>query len=39
MSIPGAQYKAIVAATRLVPPSVQRKVARGLQSRFPGHRG
>ncbi len=38
-SIPGAQYKVIVAATRLVPPSVQRKVARGLRSRFPGHRG
>lgn len=39
MSIPGAQYKVIVAATRLVPPSVQRKVARGLRRRFPGHRG
>ncbi len=38
-SIPGAQYKALVAATRLVPPSVQRTVARRLQSRFPGHRG
>jgi hypothetical protein len=38
-SIPGAQYKAIVAATRLVPRSVQRTVARRLQSRFPAHRG
>ncbi|MBC7372975.1 MAG: SDR family oxidoreductase [Frankiales bacterium] len=38
LSVPGAQYKAIVAATRLVPPSVQRVVLRALQSRFPGRR-
>jgi short-subunit dehydrogenase len=38
LSVPGAQYKIIVAATRLVPPSVQRTVLRGLQSRFPGRR-
>ena len=36
LSVPGAQYKAIVAATRVIPPSVQRAVLRGLQSRFPG---
>ena len=39
LSVPGAQYKAIVAATRVVPPSVQRVVVRGLQSRLPGRRG
>ena len=38
LSIPGAQYKAIVAATRLIPPGVQRTVLRGLQSRFPGRK-
>ena len=36
LSVPGAQYKAIVAATRVVPPSVQRAVLKALQSRFPG---
>lgn len=39
LSVPGGQYKAIVAATRLIPPSVQRTVLRGLQSRFPGRKG
>ena len=38
LSVPGAQYKAIVGATRLIPPSVQRTVLRGLQSRFPGRK-
>ena len=36
LSVPGAQYKAIVAATRVVPPGVQRAVLKALQSRFPG---
>jgi short-subunit dehydrogenase len=36
LSIPGAQYKAIVAATRIIPSGVQRRVLRGLRSRFPG---
>jgi short-subunit dehydrogenase len=39
LSVPGAQYKAIVAATRLVPPSVQRRIVRGLMGRMPGRRG
>ena len=38
VSVPGGQYKAIVTATRLIPPSVQRTVLRGLQSRFPGRK-
>ena len=38
LSVPGAQYKAIVAATRIIPPSVQRGVMRGLESRFPGRK-
>ena len=38
LSVPGGQYKAIVTATRVIPPSVQRTVLRGLQSRFPGRR-
>ena len=38
LSVPGGQYKAIVAATRLIPPSVQRTALRGLQSRFPGRK-
>ena len=36
LSIPGAQYKAIVAATRIVPSGVQRALLRGLQGRLPG---
>lgn len=36
LSIHGAQYKAIVTATRVVPPSLQQAVLRRLQSRFPG---
>ena len=39
LSVPGVQYKAIVAATRLVPPSVQRAVLRTLQSRLSGRQG
>jgi short-subunit dehydrogenase len=38
LSVPGTQYKTIVAATRIVPPSVQRTILRGLQSRFPGRK-
>jgi short-subunit dehydrogenase len=38
LSVPGAQYKVIVAATRVIPPRVQRGVMRGLQSRFPGRK-
>jgi short-subunit dehydrogenase len=38
LSVPGGQYKAIVAATRMIPPSVQRSVVRGLQSRMPGRK-
>jgi short-subunit dehydrogenase len=38
LSVPGAQYKAIVAATRTIPPSVQRLVLRRLQNRFPGRK-
>ncbi|CAN5318416.1 SDR family oxidoreductase [soil metagenome] len=36
LSVPGRQYKVIVAATRVVPPSVQRSLVKGLRSRFPG---
>jgi len=36
LSVPGAQYKAIVAATRLVPPSAQRAIVRALGKRMPG---
>lgn len=36
LSVPGRQYKVIVAATRVVPPSVQRGIVKGLSSRFPG---
>ncbi len=39
LSVPGLQYKAIVAGTRLIPPRVQRTVLRSLQSRFPGRKG
>ena len=38
LSVPGTQYKVIVGATRVIPPSVQRTVLRGLQSRFPGRK-
>lgn len=37
-SVPGAAYKAIVAATRLVPPGAQRTVVGALRSRMPGRR-
>jgi len=36
LSVPGGQYKVIVAVTRVIPPRVMRGVLRGLQSRFPG---
>ena len=36
LSVPGAQYKVIVAATRLLPPSVQRSIVRRVQFRMPG---
>lgn len=36
MSIPGAQYKVIVQATRVIPSGAQRAIVRRLQSRFPG---
>ena len=36
LSVPGAQYKAIVAAGRLVPSSVQTRVVRRLGKRLPG---
>jgi len=36
VSIPGRQYKAIVAATRVVPQGLQRGLVKGLQSRLPG---
>jgi short-subunit dehydrogenase len=38
LSVPGVQYKTIVAASRVIPPSVQRTVVRGLQSRMPGRK-
>jgi short-subunit dehydrogenase len=38
LSVPGVQYKTIVTATRLIPPSVQRTILRGLQTRFPGRK-
>lgn len=34
LSVPGTQYKAVVAASRVVPPRIQRVVLRRLQSRF-----
>ena len=36
VSIPGLQYKAVVVASRLVPPRTQRAVVRALTSRLPG---
>jgi len=39
ISIPGRQYRAIVAATRIVPAGVQRGIVKGLQSRLPGRKG
>ena len=38
VSIPGRQYRAIVAASRLVPQGLQRGVVKGLQSRLPGRK-
>ncbi len=37
-SVPGAAYKAVVAASRVVPPTVQRAVVRRLRSRMPQRR-
>ena len=39
LCVPGRQYKAVVAATRLVPPVATRKVVKALQSRLPGRSG
>jgi short-subunit dehydrogenase len=39
VSIPGRQYQAIVLATRLVPPGLQRRIVTGLQRRLPGRQG
>lgn len=36
LSVPGVQYKAIVAASRVVPGSVRARVARAVRSRMPG---
>jgi short-subunit dehydrogenase len=36
VSIPGRQYRVIVAATRIIPSGVQRRIVKGLQSRLPG---
>jgi short-subunit dehydrogenase len=36
LSVPGAQYKAVVAASRLVPTSVRTRVVKGLGRRLPG---
>lgn len=36
LSVPGAAYKAIVAATRVVPPVASRRVVRALRNRLPG---
>lgn len=38
LSVPGGQYKALVAATRLSPPSLQRALAKRLEKRLPGQR-
>ena len=39
LSVPGAQYKAIVAVTRLPPSGLQQSVLRLLRSRLPGRNG
>lgn len=39
LSIPGLQYKAIVAAGRVVPPGVRAAVARRVSARMPGRQG
>ncbi len=39
LSVPGAQYKLIVAATRLAPAGLQQSVLRVLRSRLPGRTG
>ena len=39
LSVPGAQYKAIVAVTRLPPSRLQQSVLRLLRSRLPGRNG
>jgi len=36
VSVPGVQYKAVVTASRLLPPRTQRAVVRGLRRRLPG---
>ena len=36
VSVPGLQYKAVVVATRLVPPRTQRALVGALRSRLPG---
>jgi short-subunit dehydrogenase len=36
VSIPGRQYRVIVAATRIIPSGLRRGIVKGLQSRLPG---
>jgi short-subunit dehydrogenase len=36
ISVPGAQYKAVVAASRIFPTGARRRVVRALQRRLPG---
>lgn len=38
LSVPGAAYKVVVAASRVVPPGLQRRVVAGLRSRVPQRR-
>ncbi len=38
VSVPGATYKAVVAASRLVPPVLQARLVAALSSRLPGRR-
>jgi short-subunit dehydrogenase len=38
LCVPGLQYKAVVAATRVLPPVATRRVVKGLQSRLPGRK-